>query len=288
MKRIDFRRILLAADGSKPAQAAIGLTASLARACGATVQVVHVWNLEVHHRHGVWDVETRREANSLIDESLIRLRAAGVEANGEIMHADAAHVAAAIAEAAREFAADLLVVGSRGMSDWQSLFQHGVSHQLLAAVDCPILIVRGEPSTPGNGVNRVLLAVAGRDHIIPGVRAAAAAAFAPGSEVLVVHVAQVLYGAQGFAYVETPEEIGATMTEATAQLKDAGVESQAVVAHSGPVAEVIAEIAARWQADVIVTASSRMGDVGSILLGSVTHKLLRATETPVLVAERSR
>ena len=52
--------------------------------------------------------------------------------------------------------------------------------------------------------------------------------------------------------------------------------------------QVIAEIATSWLADVTVTESSRIGDLGSILFGSVTHKLLRATETPVLVAERSR
>lgn len=288
MKRNDFRRILLATDGSKPAQAALGLAASLARPSGAGVKVVHVWSLEVHHRHGVWDVETRHEARSLIDDSLIRLRAAGVEADGEIMHADLAHVSAAIAEAALDYGADLVVVGSRGVSDWQSLIQHSVSHQLLSAIDCPVLIVRGEPPTPSNGELRVLLAIAGGDDIIPGVRAAAAVASAPGSEVLVVHVAQVLFGAQGFAYVERPEEMAATMTEATTLLKDASVKTQGMVAHAGPVAEVIAEIAAGWQADVIVTGSSRIGDLGSILFGSVTHKLLRASETPVLVAERSR
>ena len=278
----------MATDGSKAAQAALGLAASLARPCGASVELVHVWNLEVHHRHGVWDVETRQEARSLIDESLIRLRAEGVEARGEIMHADTDHVAAAIAEAAREFGADLVVVGSRGLSDWQSLLQHSVTHQLLSAVDCPMLIVRGESKTHGNDALRVLLAIAGGDDIIPGVRAAAAAAFAPGSAVLLVHVAQVIFGAQGFAYVEPSEEIKATMTEATARLRGAGITTEAMVAHSGNVAEVIAEVAESWQADVIVTGSSRIGDLGSILFGSVTHKLLRATETPVLVAERSR
>lgn len=287
MKRHDFYRILLATDGSQAAQGALGLAGSLAKAAGASVRVVHVWNLEVHHRHGVWDLETRQEANSLIDEALIRLRVAGVVAEGEILHADSDHVAAAVAEAAREFEADVVVVGSRGLTDWQSMRKHSISHQLLRAVDCPVLIVRGETSISRTGASRVLLAVAGGDDIIPGVRAAAAAAFAPGSEVLVVHVAQAFVGAQGFAYVEPSEEITDTMTSATTLLKDAGVTTEAMVAHAGPVAEVIAEIAASWGADVIVTGSSRIGDLGSILFGSVTHQLLRATATPVLVAERA-
>ena len=61
-----------------------------------------------------------------------------------------------------------------------------------------------------------------------------------------------------------------------------------MVAHAGPVAQVVAQIAAGWRADVIVIGSSRMGDLGSMILGSVTHDLLRATERPLLVAERIR
>ena len=36
----------------------------------------------------------------------------------------------------------------------------------------------------------------------------------------------------------------------------------------------------------IVVGSSRMGDVGSLVLGSVSHSLLHTTARPVLVAER--
>jgi nucleotide-binding universal stress UspA family protein len=61
----------------------------------------------------------------------------------------------------------------------------------------------------------------------------------------------------------------------------------AIVAPSGPVAEKVIEAAAKWGADIIVIGSSRMGDLGSILLGSVTHSLLRSSDRPVLVAERT-
>jgi nucleotide-binding universal stress UspA family protein len=50
----------------------------------------------------------------------------------------------------------------------------------------------------------------------------------------------------------------------------------------------VAEIAEAWTADVIVVGSSRMGDLGSLMLGSVSHNLLRTTGRPILVAERVR
>src|SRR5579864_4348849 len=137
-----FARILLATDGSEQATAAVGVTRSFALASSASVLVVHVWNLEVHHRHGVWDVEVRTEADALLKATVESLHEAGIEADGLISRADHNHIAAAIAEAARTFKADLVVVGSRGLSDWASIVEHSTTHQLLSCVDCPLLIVR--------------------------------------------------------------------------------------------------------------------------------------------------
>lgn len=288
MKNHGFARILLATDGSDQAKAAVAVASRFALASSATVRVLHVWSLEVHHRDGVWDVEMRSEAEQLLGETIERLRAAGIRAQGQISRADARHVAAAIAEAAREFEADLVVVGSRGLPDWKAIIQHSTSHQLLGAVDAPVLIVREQAPEPHHDSPRVLLAVAGGDDLAPGVRAAIAAAAAPGAEVLVVHVAQAVIGIQGMAYVEPDEEIRGTIDTACALLKEAGIKAESMVLNEGPVARAVAEVADRWQADVIVVGGSRMGDLGSLMLGSVTHDLLRATVRPILVAERIR
>ena len=286
MKRPRFSRIILATDGSPESDAAVDWTIAFAKAAAASVDVVHVWNLGVHHRHGVWDVETRSEAESLMNETVTDLSAAGIPAVGQVMHADVTHVAAAIAETARQSQADLVVVGSRGISDWQSMIQHSVSHQLLCALHCPLLIVHAKPDSSKNGFQRVLAAIAGADDVLPAIRAAMAAASEPGTEVLVVHVAQSFVGAHGFAYVEPEEEIHATLEQATSLLNEAGIVCKAMIAHAGPVAQVVAKIAAEWRADVIVIGSSRTGDLGSIILGSVTHDLLRASKRALLVAER--
>ena len=288
MKRQGFHKILLATDGSNQADAAVEVTAQFAHASSASVQVVHVWNLEVHHRHGVWDVEVRSEAEHLINETVKRLREKNVDAEGLIVRADHAHVAAAIAEAARQIQADLVVVGSRGLSDWQAMMRHSTSHQLLSAIDAPVLIVRGQGAAEGHTGTRVLVAVAGGDDIAPAIHAAVAAAAEPGSRVLAVHVAQALVGAQGVAFVEPEAEVRATLQRTGELLRDAEVPAEVKMLEPGPVAETLAAVAASWKADVIVIGSSRIGNLGSMLLGSVTHSLLRATERPVLVAERAR
>lgn len=288
MKLNSFGRILLATDGSEPAGAAADVTASFARASGAKVLVLHVWNLELRHRQGRWDVEMRSEAKALVDKTVSRLRAAGAESNGEITRADSQHVAGAIAQAAREFEADLVVVGSRGLTDWQSLLiTQSVGHQLLSAFNRPVLFVRGPLSAPSHDGMRVLLGIAGDDDLVPAVHVAIAAASEPGSEVRILHVAQAIFPGEGFAHVEPDDEIERTIKQATTLLREAGVAVSAMVAPAGSVVRALAETAANWQADVIVIGSRRSGDLASILFGSVTHGLLRATERPVLVAGRS-
>ncbi|MFI5282941.1 MAG: universal stress protein [Candidatus Dormibacterales bacterium] len=288
MKIRGYERIVLATDGSAQAAAAVGVTRSFAHSSGARVRVVHVWNLEVHHRHGVWDVETRAEANRLIDETVYELRAGGIDADGEIVRAEKGLLASAVAGAARQFGADLVVVGSRGLSEWQSMIKHSTSHELLGKLDCPVLVVRSNSSAAAHDAQRVLLAVAGPEDMPTAVEAAIAAAAAAGSEVMVAHVRQSYVGAQGFAFVEPEQDIRSTVTQAVSRLKDAGITAQSVIAHAGPVAQSVAELAANWNADVIVLGSSRMGDFESLLLGSVTHQLLRTSDKPVLVAERRR
>lgn len=288
MERHGFGKILLATDGSNQANAAIDITAQFARASSASVCVVHVWSLEVRHRHGIWDVEVRSEAEHLISETVKRLHDMDVDATGMIVRADHAHVASAIADSARQMHADLVVVGSRGLSDWQAMMQHSTSHGLLTAIEAPVLIVRGQSGSNAHQGVRVLMAVAGGDDVGPAVRAAVATASVPGSRILVVHVAQALVGVQGFAFVEPEEEIRRTLRRAGELLRDAGVPAEVRMLEPGPVAQLIADAAAFWKADLIVIGSSRIGDLGSMLLGSVTHGLIRATERPILVAERSR
>jgi nucleotide-binding universal stress UspA family protein len=276
MRSEAFTRILLATDGTPPAENAEAVAASLALAANGKVRVVHAWS-----------IETRHEAEAFAAAAVERLHGFGVQADGAVSRSDHNHIAEAIVDAAREFDAEVIVAGSRGLSDWQSLRRHSVSHKILAEFDRPVLIVRGRDGEYVHTARKVLLAIAGGDDLEPGVRAAAAVAAAPGSKVVVVHVAQAIIGVHGFSYMESGEEIETTVSKACAMLRDTGIPTEPMIAEPGAVASVVAETAAQVGADIIVIGSSRMGDLASMLLGSVTHQLLRATDRPVLVAGRS-
>src|SRR5579859_6014735 len=271
---ISFQRILLATDCSSNSAAAVDATIELARFTGTVVRVVHICT-----------AEAGGEAETLLAGTVERLAAAGVMADREVFQADAGHVAAAISTVAQAFKADLVVLGSRGLSDWRSLFKHSVSHQVLTALDCPVLIVRTRPGGDIASTRRIMVAVAGGDDIAPAVRAAAAVARARRCSVLAIHVEHAIVSPIG-AYFESDTEAKRTIEQAVGELRAAGVEAEGVVAPSGPVATTLAMVAEQWQADLIVTGSSRMGDAASLVLGSVSHKLLHESDVPVLIAER--
>jgi len=280
-----FKRIFLATDGSTQSDAALLAATTLASASAARVRVAHVWNLELHHRHGHWDVEVRGEAQRLVDGAVGHLQAAGVLADREILRADDDHVASAIVAAARNFGADLVVVGSRDASDWPSILKHSGDNHLLCALDCPLLIVRDRPAAPRQS-QRVLLALAGGDEIGASVHAAVAAASAHGSALLVLHVPQTI-GSNGFVFDEAAET-EATMSRAIRLVTEAGIVVESLVAHHLPAAETVVETAKSWNADMIVVGSSRMSDIASMVLSSVSHHLLRTTGRPVLIAQGMR
>jgi nucleotide-binding universal stress UspA family protein len=278
-----LEKIILATDGSKYAEAADDATIALARGSRAEVRVVHVWNLDIRQRHCAWDVEVRSEARHLLDATVGRLTKAGIHAEGAILRADSDHVAAAVVASAKTFNADLVVIGSRGLSDWQSMLDQTVSHQLLSAADCPLLMVRGRTLTTGQA-QRVLLAVSGGDDIGRAARAAIAVASAPDCLVVVVHAGQLLEVAYGAPRSETEDETRAPIAKAITLIEEAGIAARGIATQPGRVADVIARIANTWDVDLIVTGSSRMGDLGSMVLGSVSHELLHASGRPVLTA----
>ncbi len=280
-----FERILLATDGSDAARAAVDATIALAKSPTVKVRVAQVWNLEIRHRHGTADVEVRGEAGKLVDATVERLFRAGVIAEREICRADSTHVAAAIACAAKVFDADLVVIGSRGLLDWQALTVNSATNQMLCGLDCPVLIVRGVASGPSIRNWKVLLAIAAGDDLEPSVRVAVSIGRSDES-VVVVHVAQTISGLYRFAYLESGDEIRETMAHASKLLGDAGVKVQGVVAHTGPVTKAVAEIARETDADLIVIGSSRIGDIGSLFLSSLSFDLLQSTDRPAVAAER--
>lgn len=137
------RRLLLAVDDVAGSEPAAAVAAGLARLLGAEVRVLHVPRIGIA-ADAVYAVESPEEAAAAVNTVVERLRLAGVSAHGHIA-APAGEiprqVVQGIVHEARGYEADLIVMGSRGLSDARGLLLGSVSHSLLHAARRPVLVV---------------------------------------------------------------------------------------------------------------------------------------------------
>jgi len=111
---------------------------------------------------------------------------------------------------------------------------------------------------------QVLLAISRGDDIVLAAKAAAAAAAAPGSRVLVVHLAEVR---PSLLDAERGEQMRATLAQAIKLIEAAGIPASGVAARTGQGVNVIAKIAEEWRADVTLMGSRERRDLTTMHLG---------------------
>ncbi len=93
--------------------------------------------------------EARQAVSKSLDEWLARAEAAGVEAQVRLSPAEPTEAIGAVAE---EIGADLIVMGSRGLTGLKHLLLGSVAQHTIATAPCPVLVVRAldtdEPAAP--------------------------------------------------------------------------------------------------------------------------------------------
>jgi nucleotide-binding universal stress UspA family protein len=145
--------VLLSYDGSEDARAALDHAARVLP--GATATVLTVWTpqrtYEGAHGPGLGlagvyapepevDSAREQEAKACAEEGAERARAAGLVAEPATRPRHDA-VATAILAAADEIDADVVVLGSRGLSGVKSFLLGSVSHAVLQQADRPVMVV---------------------------------------------------------------------------------------------------------------------------------------------------
>jgi len=132
-----FERILLAVDGSDHSKKAVVAAAELARNSHGEVHVIHVHEVGV-----IAPVETPSEASDLVNGVVTELRQSGVKAEGTATSAHTGQAAPAILSAANTLDAGLIVMGTRGLSDFSALLLGSMAHKIIHHADRPVLLVR--------------------------------------------------------------------------------------------------------------------------------------------------
>jgi nucleotide-binding universal stress UspA family protein len=144
-----YQRIMVAVDGSETAERGLKEAIALANDQKAQLAIVYVIDLVVIFEFGepvVTYADSAREyARSTVEGARRAAQEAGIEPDilsPEIV-TTGYHVADTIAQLARDWKADLLVVGTHGRRGVSRLLLGTVAERIVRVAPCPLLLVRG-------------------------------------------------------------------------------------------------------------------------------------------------
>lgn len=137
-----YSKILWATDGSAAADAALPKVREFASLNGTSIVVLHCEETFVGPRaYGVDVHPDEPDLRAKIKTQAAELESAGFDVTTEFVSGRAGIAAHAIAEAAENDGADLIVVGTRGHTALGGLLVGSVTQRLLHIARCPVLAV---------------------------------------------------------------------------------------------------------------------------------------------------
>ncbi|MFW5973216.1 MAG: universal stress protein [Bacteroidota bacterium] len=294
MIRID--RILVGHDFSSFSDAALLEAARLSRRVGAAVHVafVEVLHNELPHvevnaasRVDYFRGELRKRFSSMANgyEQYFD----GVELHYEVLRDVAA--APALIAYAEETKIDLIVVGTHGRRGVRRLLMGSVAEEVVRRAPCPVLTINEELSAIAEFPGRTIVApVDFSKHSLLAVRHVKELASAMDVDVVLTHVLEerlhpAFYNTGMFSQYDDIPNIDQRISKELkaffekAEGPEVGVE---YAIRRGHAVKEIVRVAREYAPSMIVMATHGLTGLDHFLLGSVTEKVIRHAERPVL------
>lgn len=145
---LSFHTILVPTDFSEDAEAALQQATELAKATGGRIHLLHVYQFPVYVGAGpgmAYSVsaelieDVRRHATARAQEVEERIRADGVSVKSEILEGPPSE---RIVDCAEREKADLIVMGTRGLTGLKHVFIGSVAERTLRHAPCPVMTVK--------------------------------------------------------------------------------------------------------------------------------------------------
>jgi nucleotide-binding universal stress UspA family protein len=214
-------------------------------------------------------------ARALVETAAKSIVSRGLEASSEVV---TGHPRTRIVEYAREWGADLILVGWHGHSGLTRFLLGSVARGVVRGAHCSVEIVRSKTRT-GKGL-RIFLATDGSEFSLAAARSIAARPWPDGSEVKVLSVIQVVVPGIEPWYVDT-DIMEVLQEEANKQAQKAVADARDILSGTGLkitsdtptglTAETILDEAKKWEAGIIVVGSHGRHGATRLLLGSISE-----------------
>lgn len=302
-------RVLLAVDGSEPAERAAREAARLCSLTGSELHVVHVapppyiWaSAEAYARPPESPEHAQefedyglKEGRKLLDAQVEKIKGYGVE--GVHPHLESGVTDASIVDLAENLGAGLLIVGNRGYGSVRRALMGSVSTSLLQHAHCPVLVVRhphGEED--GSLSGNILVACDGSRESQRAAEAASELASISGANLHLAHVINVsravpysgAYPHPGWTdNLRLAEEKADEMVEdlASRLKKRHGVQTVTHTLTGAPAVELV-HLAESLETALVCMGSRGLGGIRRALLGSVSNDVAHHAPGSVLVIRR--
>jgi len=290
-------KILCAIDGSRHSQWALDWLPHVCSPDNCSLLLVHAVDMTQFKSLSKLDRETRSALVNLLECSLEG--AARLLERAELKASPSwgpvrvkllrGNPVAAVARSAKREQADLLVIGSRGVTDFQPLLLGSVSRRLLMQAPCPVLVVK----KPARVLKRVVFGADGSiesweavawltrlpEHIRPTVTVACVIPPLP-LESLRVPSRAIAVGDEVEGVLRREAKKLADRVAGT--LKKAGFSAKVIVLSGPPGAELVTA-ATREQANLIVVGSRSGRSAHEYFMGSVADMVVKHAPCSVLV-----
>jgi nucleotide-binding universal stress UspA family protein len=294
MTEAPLKSILLATDGSDDAAAAGRAASDLSANTGAELHVVHAWHFPAMVDPAPIPTEIfERDAIRLLDKEAERITAGGT-AKVFQPHLKRGDPVDAILGLADELGVGLIVVGSRGRGPLGRLVVGSVSEGVAHHARVPVLVVRGESSWPPG---RIVIGDDGSEaaRAAGDLAARIGKTFGAGAVLVRASPRQPV----PLALPEYEQELFDRLVEDSRRmgekaLKDRAAEIEGLLGTmpettsvTGDATMAVLNAAASDPSTLVAVGSRGLGAAKRVLLGSVSTKLLRATEGSILVNPRA-
>ena len=274
---VELGRILVPTDGSESADAALDHAISLAAAADAEIHLLSVVNPYV-----LSTVTERKEVEAefeaVVEDAATRVREAGVDVRTTV---EAGFPHEEILNAIEDGGIDLVAMGTHGRSGLQRYVIGSVAEKTVRLSPVPVLTVRTD-ATGTRPYDDVVVPTDGSDAAAPAERWGVDLA---GQSDAVVHALSVVPKARirSSETVDAQEEAARKAVDRVVALGDsAGVRVSDTIEHGVP-HRVILDYCEDTDADLVVLGTHGRTGVERFVLGSVAEKVVRLSETPVLV-----
>lgn len=148
---MNMQTILLATDFSEDALAALDASIELAKQFNATLRVLHGYYVDVPAVYGGLGGDVliptdivapvKEAAQKAVEELVAELSAKGIASSGRAVMGDAS---GAILREAEEIDADMIVMGTRGLTGLKHILLGSTAERVVRLAECPVLTLKAK------------------------------------------------------------------------------------------------------------------------------------------------